>query len=120
MATAKKSPIEIMKDTFKDKETLVERVLGVLPAGDQDAEALKKKLLGASNKKLLRLLAVGSEIKSKYGSAEKLAEVAAAALGKAKDQAYVGKLTAIANRTPARVLDLLKTATARSKATPAA
>ena len=114
MATTKKSPLEIVKEKFTDKESLVDRVLGVIPnAGDAD---IKKKLLAASNAKLLRMLEVGSEVKSKYGSTEKLAEAAAQAVGKAKDQAYVAKLAAIAAKTPARVLDLVQVATKKAAA----
>ena len=113
MAT-KKSPVQTMKEKFQEKESLVDRVLGVL-SSDEDRDALKKKLLAVSNRKLLRLLEVGSEMKSKYGSPEKLAEAVAAAMGKAKDQAFVGKIAAQAKRTPARVLDLLASATARTR-----
>ena len=115
MATAKKSPFQMMKDTYEDKEKLVERLVGLLDA-EGDKEALKNKLLAASNKKLLRLAEVANEVKQKYGSSEKLAEAAAKALGKAKDQAYVAKLTALAKATPAKVLDLLHAAEKRAKA----
>jgi hypothetical protein len=107
MATQKKSPLEQMKEQHKDKETLVDRLLGVVDLGGRTKEDMKAKLLAASNKKLLRLLAVANEIKDKYGSTEKLALAAAAAAGKAKDQAYVAKLVKIAERTPAKVLDLV-------------
>lgn len=116
MATTKKSPLEQVKEKFQDKETLVERVISVLPTGGDDAEALKKKLLAASNKKLLRLFELGNEIKTKYGSTDALAAAAAAAVGKAKDQAYVAKLAALAKKAPARVLDMVKVATKRAKA----
>ena len=77
---------------------------------------MKARLLAASNKKLLRLLAVATEIKDKFGSTQKLAEAAATASGKAKDQAYIAKLKKLADRTPARVLDLVHAATAKHKA----
>lgn len=116
MATTKKSPLAQMKDKFQDKETLVERVVSVLPSGGDDVEALKKKLLAASNKKLLRLFEIGSEIKTKYGSTDALAAAAAAAVGKAKDQAYVAKLAGLAKKSPGRVLDMVSVATKRAKA----
>ena len=74
------------------------------------------RLLAASNKKLLRLLEVAHEIKDKYGSSEKLAEALASKLGRAKDQAYLAKLVKLAQRTPARVLDLLRAAEGKHKA----
>jgi hypothetical protein len=72
--------------------------------------------LGASIKKLLRLLEVATEIRSKYGSSQKLAEAVAQAVGKAKDSAYIAKLVAMAKRQPARVLDMARSAAARAKA----
>ena len=116
MATAKKSPHAAMKDKHGDKETLVDRVLGVLHLGDADKEKTKAKLLAASNKKLLRLLEVATTVKDKYGSPDGLAQAAAKALGKTKDQAYVARLAALAKSTPARVLDLLRAAEKRAKA----
>ena len=76
MAT-KKSPLARQKDEHGSKEKLVDRVLTVLGSiakSEEDKDELKARLLAASNKKLLRLLEVGSEIKAKYGSVEKLAE----------------------------------------------
>ncbi|HWE26420.1 MAG TPA: hypothetical protein VHB97_00380, partial [Polyangia bacterium] len=68
MAT-KKSPLGRQKDEHESKEKLVDRVLTVLGAitkSDEDKDTVKARLLAASNKKLLRLHEVGSEIKSKY------------------------------------------------------
>jgi hypothetical protein len=114
MAT-KKSPLGRQKDEHESKEKLVDRVLSVLGAitkSDEDKDTVKARLLAASNKKLLRLHEVGSEIKSKYGSMEKLAEAVGAALGRAKDAPYVSKL---AGYTPARLLDMVKGAEKRAK-----
>src|SRR5262245_54487859 len=109
MAT-KKSPLARTKDEHESKEKLVDRLLGVLGSitkTDEDHDSLKAKLLAASNKKLLRLHEVSTEIKSKYGSIEKLAEAVGAALGRAKDAPYLDKLKTY---SPARLLDLLKSA----------
>ena len=114
MAT-KKSPLGRQKDEHESKEKLVDRVLTVLGAitkSDEDKDTVKARLLAASNKKLLRLHEVGSEIKSKFGSMEKLAEAVGAALGRAKDAPYVAKL---ATYTPARLLDMVKAADKRGK-----
>ena len=116
MATTKKSPIAQVKEQFGDKEKLVDRVLGVITLGEADREAAKSKLLAVSNKKLLRMFEVSTEIQKSYGSPDKLVSTLAAAVGKAKDQAYVAKLTKLAHSAPARVLDLVKTATRRTKA----
>jgi hypothetical protein len=114
MAT-KKSPLARQKDEFESKEKLVDRVLSVLGAitkTDDDKDAFKARLLAASNKKLLRLFEVGSEIKSKYGSMEKLAQAVAAAMGRAKDTPFVQKLQGY---TPARLFDMAKIAEKRGK-----
>ena len=110
MATANKPPITQMKEQHKDKETLVDRLLSVIEHGETAKDELKTRLLAASNKKLLRLLAVSTEIKDKYGSSQKLAETVAQAVGKAKDNAFVAKMAKLAQRSPARVLDLLHVA----------
>jgi hypothetical protein len=111
--TTKPTPLERMKAEHKDKETLVDRVLGVIHLGGIDRETMKGRLLAVSNKKLLRLLEVGNEIKQKYGSPEKLVEAAAAVLGKAKDKDYVAKLGQLAASSPARLLDMVRTAQRR-------
>src|SRR4051812_34363326 len=115
MAT-QKTPLGRMKDEHESKEKLVDRVIALLGQIKSDAEGgkdeLKARLLGASNKKLLRLFTVGSEIKEKWGSVEKLAAAAATALGRAKDAPYIAKLKAM---TPSKLVDLIRTAEKRSK-----
>src|SRR6201986_4194573 len=112
---SKKSPLARQKDEHESKEKLVDRVISVLGSiakSDEENDTLKARLLAASNKKLLRLHDVGTEIKSKYGSIEKLAESVGAAIGRAKDAPYVEKLKAM---TPARLLDMAKIAEKRAK-----
>jgi hypothetical protein len=114
MAT-KKSPLARQREEHESKEKLVDRVISVLGSitkSDEDKDTVKARLLAASNKKLIRLHEVGSEIKSKYGSVDKLAEAVGAALGRAKDAPFVDKLKSY---TPARLLDLMKSAEKRGK-----
>ncbi len=114
MATTK-SPLARQKDEHESKEKLVDRVISVLGSiakSDEEQDTLKARLLAASNKKLLRLHDVGAEIKSKYGSIEKLAEQLGTTLGRAKDAPFITKLKTFA---PARLLDLAKTAEKRAK-----
>jgi hypothetical protein len=114
MAT-KKSPLARQKDEHESKEKLVDRVVALLASikkSDDDKDALKARLLAASNKKLLRLADVAGEIKSKWGSVDKLAAAIGEALGRQKDAPYVQKLAAI---SPARLFDLWKTAEKRGK-----
>src|SRR5262245_3601011 len=104
--SSKKPPLAQQKDDFGSKEKLVDRVLtliGQISKTDEDKDDLKARLLGASNKKLIRLFEVGSEIKEKFGSVDKLAEAAAQAMGRAKDAPYVNKLKGL---SPAKLLDI--------------
>ena len=75
---SKKSPLQRTKDEFGSKEKLVDKLVSVLSSiakADEDKEDLKGRLLAASNKKLLKLFEMGSTVKEKYGSVEKLAEM---------------------------------------------
>ncbi len=113
---SKKSPLQRTKDEHGTKEKLVDKLVSVLVSiakGDEDKEDLKGRLLASSNKKLLRLLELGSTVKEKYGSVEKLAEAAAKAMGRAKDAPYVAKLSSL---SPGKLLDLVRTAQKRAKA----
>jgi hypothetical protein len=112
---SKKSPLTRTKEDHGTKEKLVDKLVGLLAQikkTDEDKDELKARLLAASNKKLLRLLEVGSQIREKFGSVDKLAEAAAGALGRAKDAPYLAKLQALA---PGKLLDLLHSAEKRGK-----
>jgi len=112
MATQKKSPLQRVRDEFKTKEALVDRLLDVIEKADQQKDTLKTKLLAASNKKLLRLLEAAHEVKTRFGSTEKVAEAVAQAMGKAKDRDYVQKL---AKYAPPRLIDLLHSVEKKSR-----
>jgi hypothetical protein len=112
---SKKSPLAVTKADHGTKEKLVDKLVGLLGQIrkiEEDKDELKARLLAASNKKLLRLHEVGSEIKSKYGSIDKLAEAVGAAIGRSKDAPYLEKLKAV---TPAKLLDMVKAAEKRAK-----
>jgi hypothetical protein len=112
-SSSTKSPFGRTKAEHESKEKLVDKLVGLLgniSGGDESKDDLKARLLAASNKKLLRLLEVGSEIKSKFGSVEKAAEALAKTLGRTKDADYVKKLKTYA---PARLLDLYRAAEKR-------
>ena len=117
--SVKKSPLARQKDEHGSKEKLVDRLLGILgtiTTNEGDKDELKARLLAASNKKLLRLFEIGSEIKEKFGSVDKLAEATAKAVGRAKDAPYVTKLKTL---SPGKLLDVFRTSSkkeARGKA----
>jgi hypothetical protein len=112
--SAKKSPLARQKEEHGSKEKLVDRLVAVLGKikSDEGGDDLKARLLAASNKKLLRLLEVGSDIQQKFGSVEKLAEETAKALGRAKDAPYVAKLKTYST---GKLYDLFQSASKKAK-----
>lgn len=101
--SANKTPLQVVNEMHGGKEKLVDKVMGLIERGEQEADDLRKRLLAASNKQLLRLVRVSETVRDKYGSTEKLAEAVAAALGRAKDSDYVKRL---GDYSPARLLDM--------------
>ena len=78
-STAKKSagkaarhPMARVKAAFGDKESLVKSLVEPLTAAGDDVDALRARLLKASNQQLLRLAKVTAQVKDKYGSRDKL------------------------------------------------
>ena len=112
---SKKPPLARTKDEHGTKEKLVDKLvtlLGQIRKVEGDKDELKARLLASSNKKLLKLFSIGSEIREKYGSVDKLADAAATALGRAKDAPYVAKLKGL---TPGKLLDIFHSAEKRGK-----
>lgn len=106
------SPLARIKETFGGKDKLIDKIVNLIDKGDESKEDLRKRLMAAANTKLLRLFAVWSEVKEKYGSKEKLVAAVADKLGRAKDNDYVQKL---AKYTPARLIDMAHAAEARAR-----
>jgi hypothetical protein len=106
------NPLARVKEEFGGKDKLVDKIVGLLGSGDESKDDLRKRLLGASNTKLIRLHKTASAVKE-HGGHDKLAEAAAGGLGRAKDKDYVEKLTSYSN---GRLLDILTVAQRRAKA----
>jgi hypothetical protein len=105
-AALKKSPLSRVKDEFGGKDKLVDKIVGVLDAGDLSKDDLRKKLLGVANGKLIRLHAVATRTKE-AGGHDKLAATIADKLKRSKDKDYVNKLGEYSN---GRLLDMLTVA----------
>jgi hypothetical protein len=105
-AALKKSPLSRVKDEFGGKDKLVDKIVGVLDAGDLSKDDLRKKLLGVANGKLIRLHAVATRTKE-AGGHDKLAATIADKLKRGKDKDYVNKLGQYSN---GRLLDMLTVA----------
>ena len=102
--SSNKTPLQQVKDQG-GKEKLVDRIMGMIERGEEEADALRKRLLAVSNQKLLRLAQNADALKSRYGSRDKLAGSLADALGRAKDSGYVKKL---GTYSPGRLVDMAR------------
>lgn len=105
------SPLARVKEEFGGKDKLVDKLVGLVDAGDESKDDLRKRLLGAANSKLLRLHLVATKVKEQ-GGRDKLAAAAASAVGHGKDKDYVAKLGAFSN---GRLVDMLEAGERRAK-----
>ena len=94
-----KSPLSIVKDKFGDKAKLVEAVKGFV--GDElwvgrtnSDRGGSRGLDHVSNAKLLRLHAVFSEVKEKFGTRDKLVEAVLELEKRGKDAGYKKRIEA--------------------------
>src|SRR5687768_299564 len=66
--TMKKSPQQIVKDTYGEKSKLIDAVVGLVePGPDESAEQHKRRLRNVSNARLLALVALGERVKQLGG-----------------------------------------------------
>lgn len=112
-----KSPLTIVKEKFGDKAKLVEAVKALatdeLWLGRTSADRGKDRgLEHVSNAKLLRLHAIFSEVKEKFGSREKLVDEILVAEKRTKDADL--KKALLVHPVP-RLYDLYKSAKKRAK-----
>jgi hypothetical protein len=98
----KKSPLAKVKEQFGSKDKLVDALIA-LPAsvvergeeGEEDKDAFRKRLLGASNAKLLRLHTTGKSVSERFGSKGKLVDAILNLHKRGKDQDYRNKLSTL-------------------------
>ncbi|HEX4404215.1 MAG TPA: hypothetical protein VH560_05270 [Polyangia bacterium] len=105
------SPLARVKEEFGGKDKLVDKLVGLVDAGDESKDDLRKRLLGAANSKLLRLHVVATKVKEQGGH-DKLAAAAATGKGHGKDKDYVTKLESFSN---GRLVDMLAASDRRAK-----
>jgi hypothetical protein len=108
--SSNKSPLAVVKDKFGGKDKLVDALVGLLDT-EESKDDLRKRLLGVSNTKLLRLHEVTSDVK-KRGGREKVLESTVGSLGRAKDKDYVAKLGRLSTK---RLYDVATVAERRAK-----
>ncbi|MDB4976129.1 MAG: hypothetical protein JWN48_4470 [Myxococcaceae bacterium] len=111
---ATKSPLSIVKERFQDKDGLLKAVRE-LTSDDLWIDRLEanKGLDAVSNKKLLRLHAILSDVKSKFGSRDKLVEAIMGHDGRGKDQ---GRKDGLGRLSTPRLYDLYRTGAKKAKA----
>src|SRR5262249_45727520 len=102
----KKTPLTRVNDEFGGKGKLVDAIVDAVERGDEDKASLKKRLLAASNTKLMRLLQTAKQVKEVGGKA-KLLDAVAERHGKAKDKDY---RTRLEGYTIGRLLDMYRVA----------
>lgn len=107
-----KSPLSLVNETFGAKDKLVDKLVALLDRADEPKAELRKRLLTASNRKLLNLHRVATAVKEKFGSRDKLMAQAAALLGHGKDKDYLSRLD---KQSDARLLDLVTAAERKAK-----
>ncbi len=106
------APLAVVKSKFESKDKLVDQVVDLLAkGGDESKEDLRKRLAPASNKKLLRIHDVATQVKA-IGGRDQLITATATAQGKAKDKPYVAKLE---EASSAQLIDMKKSAERRTK-----
>ncbi|MCH9685568.1 MAG: hypothetical protein K0V04_29325 [Deltaproteobacteria bacterium] len=88
----KKTPLQIVKETYGSKDALIEKVAAVVEREEGESEAdHKKRLKYVSNAKLLHLMAVVEKVDAlggRDGMVSKILELK----GQAKDHEYTDKL----------------------------
>jgi hypothetical protein len=99
------APLSRMKEEFGTKDKLVDAIVAVVERGDEEKDALRKRLLAASNRKLLRLHSVAARAKELGGKTELVSKILDAR-GRAKDKDYAAR---IGQYSVARLLDLYLT-----------
>ena len=103
-----KTPLQTVKEKFKDKASLVAAVKSLM--NDElslDRLHSQKGLNSVANKKLLQLHATLTEVKSKYGSRAKLIDAIGTAQKRVKDADYKKSLERFPTK---RLLELLQSA----------
>jgi hypothetical protein len=105
-------PLARLKAAHGTKEGLVGTLVEPLTRAGEDADALRSRLLKASNQQLLRLAKAVETVTKKYGSRSKLVEALGKAYGAAKDKDYLAKLEGY---SLPKLLDLVVAAERRAK-----
>ncbi len=110
----KKSPQQIVKDTYGDKSKLIDAVVGLVEAGaDEGADAHKRRLKNVSNARLLSLVKLGERVKE-LGGRDAIVKQILELKRQPKDHEYGDKLRKL---SLGRIVDLLQSLQRAAKRT---
>lgn len=106
----RKTPLQTVKDKFGDRDKLVGELVGMVDKmqGDDSDQQVRSRLMGLSNKKLLRLYAVEQKVREKFGDKDKLVASIIDARKKAgltADETYETKIRTFSK---ARLMDMTR------------
>jgi len=105
----RKTPFQVVKDSFGGRESLVEKLAGMVDDLHGDgADGVKSRLQGLSNQKLIRLYRVEQTVRERYGDRAKLIDHVLGARTKAGLTAGDTYRAKIEKFTKARLLDLTR------------
>lgn len=104
------TPLQSVKKNFESREKLAAELAGMVEKqhGDSSTEEVKARLMGLTNKKLLRLYKVEQKVRERFGDKDKLvAHIVDArkAAGHTADDAFKSKLESYSK---ARLLDMTR------------
>jgi hypothetical protein len=104
------TPVQTVKKSFEGRAKLVTELAGMVDKqhGDSTPDEVKSRLMGLSNKKLLRLYQVEQKVREKFGDRAKLIEHIVSARkkgGLTADDAFRAKLETFSK---ARLLDMTR------------
>lgn len=104
------SPLQIVKDKFGGRAKLVEQLVSSVDKqhGDETPEAVKSRLMGLSNSKLLRLYRVEQHVRERFGDREKLVSAVLDARKKAGLPSDANFKNTLTDFSKARLLDLTR------------
>ena len=110
---AKKTPLQQVTEQHGGKESLVDKLVGMLDRGDESKDEFRSRLVAAPNSKLLRLHSVMTEIQEKFGDKDKLVDSLLGLMNRSKDEDYRKKLVTY---SPNRLMDMHQVWTKKGKA----
>ena len=108
---AKQTPLQIVTDQFGGRKALVDKIMKLV---DTDSDT-RSRLMGTTNKKLLRIHEVAVEVHDRFGGRKQLID-AIAGLQFPKGKPNDGWRQSVSDHTDKRLLDLHRTLASKARA----